>query len=362
MLEKKWRKFIAQRDSERAKFYNSCSSDGRPVHHVLLPHQYDREKLEKLFRLADKIRKIADTRTGAGFLQSLLPHIRVLLMFAQPSTRTMLSFEAACMILGMRFSCIKDLSTTSFVKKESLDDGVQTFSQYFQCIVCRHPDKDFVEEMAWYLNQADRPRPVINAGSQKDVHVTQALLDAYTIWHYKRKQIDGLRLTFCGNLKNSRVARSNVYLLAKNYQIAQINFVADKNLQMESDVLAFLDEMNIPYEMFEDLNVVLSKTDILYMLRDQVEYDAKTGDYTGDFANCGEQDIPACRSLTSENIHLLPPNGYVLHPLPKNNELEPYLEKTDKRIVIWPQTRNGMWIRTAGFAIMFNVDKQIMAY
>lgn len=80
--------------------------------HVLRANQFSLQQLNHLFSLADKIRSYNATKTGLLYLNSLLPHKRAMLFFSQPSTRTFLSFQSTCHILGMPTSDIRDPSTS----------------------------------------------------------------------------------------------------------------------------------------------------------------------------------------------------------------------------------------------------------
>ena len=154
--------------------------DGREQH-VIIAQQFDRMRLDALGTLATKIRKIAKSREGMDFLGNLLSHKRAMLYFSQPSTRTFLSFYSAGKILGMKLGEVRDTSTSSEFKGESQEDSVRSFSSYFDLIIMRSKMGGLAERMAWVLSNSERPVPVINAGSGKDQHPTQALLDIYTL-------------------------------------------------------------------------------------------------------------------------------------------------------------------------------------
>ena len=156
------------------------STDDRP-YHALIAQQFTRPMLNRLCDLATQIRRIAKTRGGVLFLKDLLAEKKAMLYFAQPSTRTFLSFYAACQIAGIEPAEVRDTTTSSELKGESPEDTVRTFSSYFDIIIMRHPMGGFAERIAWLLSNTDRSIPVINAGSGKDQHPTQALLDIYTL-------------------------------------------------------------------------------------------------------------------------------------------------------------------------------------
>jgi hypothetical protein len=110
---------------------------GRP-YHALVAQQFDRPTLDRLCEIAGRIRRIAKTRGGLLFLHDLLSEKRAMLYFAQPSTRTFLSFYAACQILGIQPAEVRDTATSSELKGESPEDSVRTFSSYFDLIIMRH--------------------------------------------------------------------------------------------------------------------------------------------------------------------------------------------------------------------------------
>jgi len=142
--------------------------------HVVLAQQFDRDCIEQLCRLSEMIRAVSEDRQGAQFLCTLLRHRRAMLYFIQPSTRTFLSFTAACQILGMPYNEVRNPSTSSEVKGETEEDTIRVLSQYFDLIIMRHPVEGFAERMAHMLNPMARTLPLINGGSGKDQHPTQA--------------------------------------------------------------------------------------------------------------------------------------------------------------------------------------------
>ena len=154
--------------------------DGMPLA-TIFAQQFGRDALDRLCDAATKIRSIAKSRSGMEFLRGLLFHKRAMIYFTQPSSRTFLSFLSACQILGIETGEVRDASVSSEFKGESREDSIRTFSSYFDLIVMRTREKGLAERMAWALAQSRRPVPVINAGSGKDQHPTQALLDVYTL-------------------------------------------------------------------------------------------------------------------------------------------------------------------------------------
>jgi aspartate carbamoyltransferase catalytic subunit len=113
------------------------------------------------------------------------------------------------------------------MKGESREDSIRTFSSYFDMIIMRTPLQGFAEKVAWLLSNTDRPLPVINAGSGKDQHPTQALLDIYTLVRSfeKRGGLENKHIVFCGDLARGRTVRS-LSLLLRNYSNISMTFAA----------------------------------------------------------------------------------------------------------------------------------------
>jgi len=127
------------------------------LYDIIYSQQFDREFLDFLCNLADKIRRLAKIKIGQHKLRHLLPHKRAMLYFVQPSTRTFLSFQNACFTLGLTTSEIRGTRTSSEVKGESPEDTIRTFASYVDLIIARHPEAGFAEKTAWVLNQTERP-------------------------------------------------------------------------------------------------------------------------------------------------------------------------------------------------------------
>jgi aspartate carbamoyltransferase catalytic subunit len=134
---------------------------------------------------------------------------RIGLLFYEASTRTRISFEYAAKNLGA-VTAVMTSAGSSIEKGESLiDTGYTLEATGAECIIMRHPNSGAAELLAKYVRV-----PVINAGDGMHEHPSQGLLDAYTILEHKRS-LKGLRVVIVGDIRHSRVARSNVHLLSK---------------------------------------------------------------------------------------------------------------------------------------------------
>lgn len=150
------------------------------------------------------------------FLQDLLSEKRAMLYFAQPSTRTFLSFYAACQILGVQAAEVRDAHTSSEVKGESQEDSVRTFSSYFDMIIMRHPQGG--------LPNASRgccPAPTGNLRHQRGARARISIpprpcstsTPCSAAWKNRRGGLEGARIAFVGDLLRGRTVRSLSLLL-----------------------------------------------------------------------------------------------------------------------------------------------------
>lgn len=327
--------------------------DGRAFH-ALLAQQFDREALTRLSELATMIRLTAKTKDGALFLRSLLCHKRAMLYFTQPSSRTYLSFCSACRIVGMDSADVRDRSTSSEVKGESPEDSIRTFSSYFDLVIMRSQIPGLAERAAWTLSNSERPIPIINAGSGKDQHPTQALLDIYTLQRSfeERGGIDGKSIVFVGDLARGRTVRSLAVLLT-NYRDVKQYFVAPEPLKVADDILAILDEAGCAYEVRTEFKPTIPLADAIYMTRVQDEWDDEAG-------ASGRIDISEYAFETTD-LAQLKEDAILMHPFPRRKEIAVEVDH-DPRAMYWRQMRNGMWIRAALIAWIFRCEEEIQTH
>lgn len=321
--------------------------------HTLIAQQFSRPQLEDLCALATKIRRISKQRDGANFLRTLLSDKRAMLYFAQPSSRTYLSFKSACETLGLSTIDVRDSKTSSEVKGESPEDTVRTFSSYADMIIMRHPVGGFAERVAWMLSNTNRPIPVLNAGSGADQHPTQALLDIYTLERSFEDigGIDGKSVAFVGDLARGRTVRSLAWLLTL-YDDVKVYFVAPEPLQIGADVLELLDVAGMEYEVTQDFAAVMPKADALYMTRIQDEWDVD--------GESKKIDTSAF-CINKEHLAILKETAVIMHPLPRREEINENVD-SDPRAIFWRQVRNGMWARAALILTTFGRQDEVNTY
>ena len=209
------------------------------------------------------------------------------------------------------------------------------------------------ERMAWVLSNSTRPVPVINAGSGSDQHPTQAVLDIYTLQRSfeNRGGVDGKRIVFVGDLLRGRTVRSLSMLLA-NYEGVSLDFVAPAQLQISPEILADLDARGVSYTVSDHLPSSIPTADAVYMTRVQDEWDRVRGE-------SAKIDTSAF-NFGPRELALLKPDAVVMHPLPRREEIAPEID-TDPRAVYWRQMRNGMWVRAAIIASIFECEDAILS-
>jgi aspartate carbamoyltransferase catalytic subunit len=247
-------------------------------------------------------------------------------LFMEPSTRTRFSFEVAEKRLSadtLNFSS----AASSVTKGETLFDTARNLMAMApDFIVIRHPHSGAPHRLAGVV-----PASIINAGDGINEHPTQALLDAFTMRQHFGK-LDGLKVVIAGDIRHSRVARSNAFLLDK--MGAEVRFAAPASL-MPKDV----EELGVT--SYARLEPALEGADVVMMLRIQLERQSK-------------MNFPSMReyfdffALTPDRLALAADEAVVMHPGPMNRGVEiDSLVADGAQSVILEQVTNGVAIRMA---------------
>jgi aspartate carbamoyltransferase catalytic subunit len=255
----------------------------------------------------------------------------VVSLFYEDSTRTRLSFETAAKRLSadtMSFT----VSTSAVRKGESLRDTVLTIEAMgIDALVVRHQSSGVPWQLARWLEGSGVS--VLNAGDGWHEHPTQALLDAYTICgEHKSGSLDGLRIAIVGDVKHSRVARSDVFCFAMLG--ASVTLVAPATLLPPS-------LEGWPCDVSADLDEVVGKVDVCYLLRMQQER-------TSEALVPSLREYAARYGLDRRRAQRLAPEAIVMHPGPLNRGVEIAPEVADMpNAVITRQVANGVAVRMA---------------
>ncbi|CAB5116977.1 MAG: aspartate carbamoyltransferase catalytic subunit [Actinobacteria bacterium] len=264
-----------------------------------------------------------------------LPTLRgrtIVNLFAEDSTRTRISFEAAAKRLSadvINFSA----KGSSLSKGESLKDTALTLQAMgADAVIIRHSASGAPQRLAdseWMKGA------VINAGDGTHEHPSQALLDAYTIRKHLGKgssDLQGIRVAIVGDVLHSRVARSNVLLL--KLLGASVVLVAPPTL-LPVGVESW------PVTISYDLDSVIPTVDVVMMLRVQQER-------MSDLFFPNAREYSRYFGLNSERLKSMSPNSIIMHPGPMNRGLEIAAEVADSaRSVIVEQVANGVSVRMA---------------
>ena len=294
------------------------------MNHLLSITDLTRADIEQLHKLTDSFAEVSRRSIPK------VPALRgknVVWLFYEDSTRTRLSFEQAAKRLSadtMTFS----VGSSSVKKGESLRDTVLTIEAMgVDAIVVRHRAAGAADRVAGW-SQAS----VVNGGDGRHEHPTQALLDAFTLRTHRGPSLDGCRIAIVGDIKNSRVARSNVK--AFHALGCELTLVGPPTLLPER-----LDGW--PVTATHDLDHVLGEVDVVYLLRIQQE-------------RIGQALFPSIREyasrwgLTAERAARLKPDTLVMHPGPMNRGVEIAHEvASSSRSLVTEQVANGVAVRMA---------------
>ena len=302
------------------------------VRHLLSINDLDREEILKIMRLADAFAEVSERPIPK------VPALRgrtVATVFMEPSTRTRLSFETAAKRLSadtMTFTA----ASSATVKGESLRDTVETIDAMgIDAMVIRHHASGAPLRVTEWTKAS-----VINAGDGTHEHPTQALLDCYTILETLTARgggegpgdLSGVRIAIVGDIKHSRVARSNV--LAFSALGAEVVLVAPRTL-MPASLEGW------PVEATGDFDAALGELDVVYLLRIQAE-------------RLGEVLLPSLDEyhwrygLTRARAAALKKDALIMHPGPmiRGVEISPDVADLPASLVT-RQVRNGVLVRMA---------------
>ena len=248
------------------------------------------------------------------------------LYFDEPSSRTYGSFYVAVKKLGGEVLSLNS-STSSSKKGESLYDTLKCIECYCDLIVIRTSVKGSLREL-----QNSIKVPIINAGDGDGEHPTQALLDVFTI-REERGTVNKLTVSIVGDLKYGRTVHSLTRLLS-NYDIT-FNFVSVEELSLDEETEKYLNTRDVKYNKYNSINDVIETTDVLYMTRIQKER------LRGESIEIGQNLY-----LTQELLTNAKQNMVIMHPLPRNDEINPNIDN-DPRAAYFRQMENGLYVRMA---------------
>ena len=305
------------------------------MRHLMSPLDFSVEELDKLLDLANDIEKFPGKYAHACDGKKLAT------CFYEPSTRTRLSFEAAMLNLGGSVLGFSDASCSSASKGESVSDTIRIISCYADICAMRHPKEGapLVASMASSI-------PVINAGDGGHQHPTQTLTDLLTIRSLKGR-LDNLTIGLCGDLKFGRTVHSLIEALVLRYSNVKFVLISPEELRVPSYIREdILEKHNVEFEEVERLEDALPKLDILYMTRVQKERFFNEEDYVR---------MKDFYILDKQKMELAPKDMYILHPLPRVNEIAVEVDD-DPRAAYFKQAQYGVYVRMALILRLLEVE------
>ena len=316
--------------------------------HILSVSQFQRDDIETVFNVADKMIPYANRDRVTRVLEGAILGN----MFFEPSTRTRVSFGCAWNLLGGEVRETTEVKASAIAKGESFYDTARVLSGYSDMIVMRHQMEGSVDE----FSAASRV-PVINGGDGSNEHPSQALLDLYTIrkeMEGRGKTVDGLRIALIGDLRYGRAVHSLCKLLSV-YKNIHLTLISPAELRLPRTYVEDIKASSHVVVESEDLQTGIAHADILYVTRTQEERfpsQEEADKYKGLFR--------LNQTIYTENCE---PNTVIMHPLPRDSrgdarELDDDLNE-NPNLAIFRQTDNGVVIRMALFALILDVVDQV---
>lgn len=276
-------------------------------------------KVEEIYQILTDARKFAEGMKWQPERQMFTANL-----FFEPSTRTKSSFDVAERRLGLEVIPFEVL-TSSVQKGETLYDTVKTLESIgVNAIVIRHQQDRYFDELVGTVNI-----PIINGGDGCGHHPTQSLLDLMTI-HQEFGEFAGLKIAIIGDIRHSRVARSNADVLTRLG--AEVIFSGPEE---------WFDNQSLSLSRYTPVDQAIQDADVVMLLRVQHERHQRKGSFT---ANEYHKQF----GLTIERELLMKPGSIIMHPAPVNRNVEIADSLVEcKRSRIFKQMENGVFVRMA---------------
>lgn len=305
------------------------------MRHLLNPLDFSVEEIEALLDLASDIEKHPQKYAHVCDGRKLAT------LFYEPSTRTRLSFESAMLRLGGSVLGFSSADSSSAAKGESVSDTIRVISCYADICAMRHP-----KEGAPMVASVHSGIPVINAGDGGHQHPTQTLTDLMTIRSLKGR-LDNLTVGLCGDLKFGRTVHSLINALVR-YTGIRFVLISPPELRIPDYIREdVLQAKGIEYREVENLDEAMPELDILYMTRVQKERFFNEEDYIR---------MKDCYILDKQKMSLAREDMFVLHPLPRVNEISVEVDD-DPRAAYFRQVQYGVYVRMALIMTLLEVEK-----
>lgn len=305
------------------------------MRHLLNPLDFSVEETGQLLDLAK------DIEENLPKYSHVCDGKKLATLFYEPSTRTRLSFEAAMLNLGGSVLGFSSADSSSAAKGESVADTIRVLSCYADICAMRHP-----KEGAPLVAANHSSIPVINAGDGGHQHPTQTLTDLLSINSLKGR-LNDLTIGLCGDLKFGRTVHSLINALVR-YKNIKFILISPPELRVPEYIREdVLKANNIEFVEMDSLDDAMPSLDILYMTRVQKERFFNEEDYIR---------LKDCYILDKKKMKLAKKDMYVLHPLPRVNEISVEVDE-DPRAAYFKQAQYGVYVRMALIMTLLEVEK-----
>jgi aspartate carbamoyltransferase catalytic subunit len=286
------------------------------LRHLLTTNELKVEEIDQILTDANKF--------AEGMKWQPNRRVFVANLFFEASTRTKSSFEVAERKLGLEVIPF-EVQTSSVQKGETLYDTVKTLETIgVNTMVIRHEQDRYFDELVGKVNI-----PIINGGDGCGHHPTQSLLDLMTI-QQEFKQFRGLTIAIIGDIRHSRVARSNADVLIRLG--AEVIFSGPEE---------WFDSRSVDVSRYRPIDLAVKEADVVMLLRVQHERHQQKSSYTAN-------EYHKQYGLTLEREKLMRPRSIIMHPAPVNRNVEIADSLVEcQRSRIFKQMENGVYVRMA---------------
>ena len=307
------------------------------MRHLLNPLDFTVEEIDQLLDLA------ADIEKNRSKYAHVCDGKKIATLFYEPSTRTRLSFESAMLSLGGSVLGFSSAASSSAAKGESVADTIHMVSCYADICAMRHP-----KEGAPLVAANNSSIPVINAGDGGHQHPTQTMTDLMTIRSLLGR-LDNLTIGFCGDLKFGRTVHSLINALVR-YPNVKFVLISPPELRVPEYIREdVLKAKNMEFKEVDNLDEAMPELDILYMTRVQKERFFNEEEYIR---------LKDSYILDTDKMKLAKENMFVLHPLPRVNEISVEVDK-DPRAAYFRQVQYGVYVRMALIMTLLEVERHV---
>lgn len=305
--------------------------------HLISPLDLSVEELDHILTLGQKIMEDPDRYSH------VCENKKLATLFYEPSTRTRLSFETAMLNLGGKVLGFSSADSSSAAKGESVADTIRVISSYADICAMRHPKEGAPSVAAMYSEI-----PVINAGDGGHNHPTQTLTDLITIKTLMGR-LDHMTIGMCGDLKFGRTVHSLMNAMVR-YPGVRFVLVSPDELRIPDYLRQeTLIDRRVDFIETKELEKYMPDLDILYMTRVQKERFFNEEDYIR---------LKDSFILDADKMQYAKKDMYVLHPLPRVNEISTEVDK-DPRAVYFLQAKYGVYVRMALIITLLGLEDQI---